>query len=407
MQIDLNYLMRGGTFLSLTQITSALFGFLLTIAFARYLPQDIYGTYRYVLAAYTLLIIASLPGLDTAVLETLSKGNQGAFTHAIKTKFIYGFIGTALSWVYGIYHLYTGDITLFWLFILIGVFLPCIECLSLYTALLNSQRRFGVWAITEIANQLFSTAALFISIYFTDNIFIIVTAYFIPYILVRLVATLYCFKKYISNTEYDPDYLSYGKVMTWYQIITRGIASVDQMVLFHVMGPAQVAIFSIATAIPQRFQSILKITGTLAFPKYANRSEEDIKKYLPKKMIAFGLIILTVCFAYASIAPYFFKIFFPKYLASVPYSQLAILFTLSGLTYPFGAYLSAHKKVKENYIFAIISFAVKVTCLIILVPLYGIWGAIWGIVLSSWSTIAATFYLIYKKPNKTESPTLY
>lgn len=390
--------MRGGTFLTFTQLTSALFGFVLTIAFAHYLPQDIYGVYRYILATYALLVIVSLPGLDTAVLETLSKGNQGAFKHALKTKFKYGFIGTLVSILYGLYHLYTGDQTLFWLFVLVGLFLPFIECLSLYTAVLNSQRRFGVWAFTEIVNQLVSTASLFICIYFTDNIFLLISAYFVPYIIVRLIVTLYALRKYITNTLYDASYLAYGKIMTWYQIITRGIASIDQMVLFHVMGPAQVAIFSIATAIPQRFQSVLKITGTLAFPKYATRDEQDIKTHLPKKMFMFGGAILLVGLAYAGIAPLFFKLLFPKYLESVPYSQLAIFFTLSGMTYPFGAYLTAHKKVKESYWLAILSFAVKILCLIILVPAYGVWGAIWGLVLSSWSTIFATLFLIYRKP---------
>lgn len=396
LKVDINYLMRGGTLLSSTQLTSAVFGFFLTFAFARYLPQDIFGTYKYILATYALLVITSLPGLDTAVLETLSKGNQGAFIHAIKTKFIYGFIGTFLSVLYGFYYLFTGNTQLFWLFCLVGIFLPFIECLSLYTSVLNAQKRFGFWTITEIANQAFSTLGLFVTIYFTDNIFIIICAYFLPYIFVRGVSTLYALKYFIENKNYDPAYLTYGKAMTWYQIITRGIASLDQMVLFHFMGPAQVAIFSIANSIPTRFQSVLRITGTLAFPKYANKSEQEIAHTLPRKMFLFGTGIFLSCVFYFLIAPEFFKLFFPKYLESVSYSKILIFFVLSGMTYPFGAYLNAHKKITENYLFAILSFSVKVLCLVILVPLYGVWGAVWGVVLSSWSTIGATYFLLWK-----------
>lgn len=396
LKIDLNYLMRGGTLLSLTQVTSAVFGFFLTFAFARYLDQDVYGIYRYILATYAILVITSLPGLDTAVLETLAKGNHKAYVHSIFIKFKYGFIGTIISIGYGIYHLFTGDIQLFYLFVLVGSFLPFIECLTLYTSVLNAQKRFGFWAFTEVANQLFSTLGLFATMYFTQNIFLLICAYFLPYILVRGVITLYIVNNFIENTNYDPSYLSYGKAMTWYQIITRGIASLDQMVLFHFMGPAQVAVFSIASAIPTRFQSVLKITGTLAFPKYAQASEHEIARSLPRKMLIFGAGILFVCISYAIIAPTFFQIFFPKYLESVSYSQLMMFFVLSGMTYPFGAFLNAHKKITENYLFAILSFSVKALCLVILVPIYGVWGAAWGVVLSSWSTIGATYFLIWK-----------
>lgn len=402
LKIDINYLMRGGTLLSLTQITSAVFGFFLTFAFARYLPVDVFGTYRYILAVYALLVITSLPGLDTAIIETIAKGNHKAFGHAIKTKFKYGFIGTGLSIAYGIYHYLTGETQLFWLFVLVGVFLPFIECLSLYTGVLNAQKRFGFWAITEVANQIFSTIGLFVAMYFTSNIFILVSAYFLPYIFVRGISTLYSLKKFIENNSYDPSYLKYGHDMTWYQIITRGIASIDQMVLFHFMGPTQVAIFSIANAIPTRFQSVLRITGTLAFPKYANKTEQEIANSLPKKMLIFGAGIFVACLFYIFISPIFFKIFFPKYLESVSYSQVLILFVLSGMTYPFGAYLGAHKKVKENYLFAFLSFSIKALCLGILVPIYGVWGAVWGVVLSSWSTIGASFYLIYRIKDKEE-----
>jgi O-antigen/teichoic acid export membrane protein len=399
-KIDFHYLMRGGSLLSLTQITSAGFGFLLTIAFARFLPQEIYGVYRYILATYALLVITSLPGLDTSLIQTFAKGNHRAFIESIKTKFWYGFIGTGLSILYGIYHLYTGDAQLFWLFTMVGLILPFIECLSLYTGVLNAQKRYGFWAITEVANQFFSTLSLFLTIYFTNNIYLLILAYFVPYIIVRGISTLYALRNFIENNNYDPSYLSYGKAMTWYQIITRGIASLDQMVLFHYMGPAQVAIFSIANAIPTRFQSVLRITGTLAFPKYANYPEEEIAKSLPKKMLIFGFGILIVCISYTVIAPPFFAIFFPKYNESIQYSQLLIFFVVSGMTYPFGAFLNAHKKVTENYLFAILSFSVKVACLTILVPIYGIWGAAWGVVLSSWSTIGATYFLIWKIRNK-------
>ncbi len=396
LKVDINYLMRGGTFLTLTQLSSALIGFILTIYFAKYLPQDIYGTYRYILSAYALISIAALPGIDTAIIETVSKGNHGALRYSVITKFKWGLLGALASLGVSAYNFYTGDVTLGYVFVLLAIFLPFMESLSLYYNFLNAQKRYGFWALTEFANQILSLITLFTVIYFTDDILILISTYFLTYIFIRLIITIYVLRNFVENENIDHTFIDYGKTMSWYQIITRGISSIDQMVLFHFMGPAQVAVFSIANAIPTRMQSVFKISGTLAFPKYANQSEKQIISGLNKKMLLFGLGIFACSLVYAYIAPFFFEIFFPKYLESIPYTQLVVFFTLSGITYPFSSYLGAHKKVKENYFFAVLSFVVKIISLIVLVPIYGIWGAVWGVLLSSWSTIIATYILIYK-----------
>jgi O-antigen/teichoic acid export membrane protein len=395
-RIDLRYILKGGSFLGTTQVTSAIISFLLTLAFANFLPQDVFGTYKYVLATYALLAIFSLPGLDTSIVETVSKGHHGAFLHSVKTKFKWGFIGTLASFLYAGYHFYSGAAELGWVFILVGCFMPFMEALSTYGGFLNGDKKYAFWSLTDFLNQVISASALFVAMYFSDSIFVLLTAYFVSYIFIKSIFVLYINKKYVLNTSFDPTYLNYGKQMTWFQIVTRGVASIDSLVLFHFLGPVQVAIFSIANAIPQRVQSVFKLTGTLSFPKYANVDEKTLSRTLPKKMILFGLIIFFVCLVYIALVPYFFKFFFPKYLASTPYTQLLIFYNLSAITYPFSSYLNAHRKVKENYTIAIVSFVVKALTLIILVPIYGVWGAVWSILLSSWSSIAFAYYYLYK-----------
>jgi O-antigen/teichoic acid export membrane protein len=394
LKIDLKYILRGGSLLGSTQLTSAAISFLLTLAFANFLPQDIFGTYKYILATYALLAILSLPGVDTAVIETTARGYHGAFMHSVWTKFRWGFLGTLASFAYAGYHFYNGAPQLGWVFILVGFFMPFMEALSTYASFLNGDKKYEFWAVSEFLNQIISSLAIFITIYFTDNIYTLVTAYFVSYIVVKTGLVIYIKNKYIMNDKLDPTYLDYGKQLTWFQIVTRGVASVDSLVLFHFMGPVQVAVFSIANAIPMRVQSIFKMTGTLAFPKYANVDEKTLARTLPKKMLLFGGLIFIVCLAYVAIIPFFFKFFFPKYLESTSYTQLLIFYNLSAITYPFSSYLAAHRRVKENYWIAITSFIVKVITLVVFVPMYGVWGAVISILASSWSNIIFAFVLL-------------
>lgn len=391
--------------MGLTQISSALSAFFLTIAFANFLPQESYGVYKYVLSVYALFAIIALPGMDTALMETVAKGNHGAFVHGMKTKFKWGFVAGLITIAYAAYNFYTGHTELGTLFIMTGVAIPFMESLSLYTGFLQSTRKFGIWATTEFLNQLVSFCALLGAMYFTHNTIVLIGAYFLSYILVRFCATIYVFKNLIENQNIDVTYLKYGKDMTWFQVLSRGIGTMDQIVLFQLLGPIQLAVFSIANSIPTRVQSVFRIVGSLALPKFAQQKEKDIVKHLPRKMFYFACLILFICIVYVISVPFVFGLLFPKYAESIPYTQVIIFYTLSAIGYPLGAFFAAHRKIKENYGLALLGFLVKAICLVIFVPLYGIWGVVIGILANTAATIIALSFIIHRSKRRGELET--
>lgn len=395
LRIDLRYALTGGFFLSATQVTSAGVGLALTVAFANLLPIETYGTYRYVLAVYGLFTILALPGMDTAVLQAVSNGKDGTFIEGLKAKLKWSLLGSFAALLYAGYEFSQGSMVTGSIFTIAGLALPLMEAFALFTSFLNGKKLFPVWAAAEISTQIVSAATIITTMFFTKNIVMLVLAYFIPYILCRIVATLYV-RRYRQNNELDAGIFKYGRSLTFFQVITRAIGSIDQIVLYHFLGPAQVAIYSLATAVPNRVQSVFRITGSLAFPKFANRDPQEIARSLPRKMLIFVLGILVVCAVYILLAPLMFSIVFPKYLPSLAFSQVAIFYTLSSITYPFGSYLFAHKKVKDNYILAVSSFIVKILCLVTFVPLLGIWGAIIGLLATATVTIVLVSWMLWR-----------
>lgn len=397
LKTDLRYSLTGGFFLTVTQVTSAIVAFLMTIAFANLLPVETYGTYRYVLAVYGLLAIAALPGIDTAVLQSVSKGYDGAFKSGVAAKFRWGILGGLASAAYAGFLYYQGSMIMGHIFMLVAIALPFMESLSLYTGVLNAKKKYATWAVIEVLTQIVSVGSLIVAMVLTKHIIVLMAAYFVPYILCRGAATWYLLWRHVHTGERDDEMLVYGREMTVFQVISRVMASLDQIVLYHFLGPAQVAIFALATAVPNRIQSVFRITGTLAFPKFAERTGAEVALSLPRKMGYFALAILAICIVYILAAPLMFSVLFPKYLPSLAYSQGAVFYTLSAITYPFGSYLLAHKRVKDNYLMAISGFIVKVLCLVGLVPFFGIWGAIVGILATAAATIAICWYLLVRE----------
>lgn len=397
-RMDLKYILSGGAFLGAAQVFGALVAFALTVAFANLLPPDTYGTYRYLLAAYGLFAIAALPGIDTAVLRAVSRDEAGSVAAGTKLKLKWSLLGTLLSLIYASYNFYIGEEILGYASIILAVALPLLETTSLYSSYFNGKKQYQRWSYWDIATQLISAVVLVFTMLFSKNVLVLVAAYFGTHGLIRLVAYL-SIKKEISTKEiYDSHELhTYGKSVTVFQAMGRIVSSVDQIILFHFLGPVQVAIYSIATAIPNRMQSLFRISGTLAFPKFAYTSAAIITATLPRKMILFGISILGVCLVYVFCAPFLFHYLFPQYNSSLVYSQVVVFFTLSAITYPFSSYLFAHKKLKDNYILAVGSFFSKIFCLVLFVPNYGIWGAIIGILASAASTLLLTTLILYRR----------
>lgn len=103
-----------------------------------------------------------------------------------------------------------------------------------------------------------------------------------------------------------------------------------------------------------------------------------------------GLLGISVVYIFA--APYLFNLLFPEYLASIPYTQV---YALSIVLFAGGVYektLEAHEKTKWIYINRIGSNVVKVISLLILLPLFGVWGAITSLL--AWRFFRATFSFI-------------
>lgn len=398
-RVDIRYLLSGGFFLTLNQITSAIFGLVLTIAFANLVEPEVYGTYKYVLATYSLFTIVTLPGADTAILRAIAQGREYAFTAGIKLKAKWGLLGTMASIAYAAYNFSLHNTVLGNIFILVAIVIPFMETGTLYIAYFNAKKQYRLWTLAEIVTQTISTISLLTTMYLSTSLIVLMIAYFLPYVLARSILTYFvakCIHQEYSNVS---DVQTYARSVTVFQVLTKLITSADQIVLFHFLGPASVAIFSIASAIPNRIKSVFRITGTLAFPKLVNRTGTEMFTTMPRKMLLFGIAILGICISYAIVAPLFFTYIFPKYMHSVAFSQILVFSTISSITYPFSSFLFAQKKIKENYVFAVTSFTVKISSLVLLVPLYGIWGAVFGTLAAAFATILCAFYYLYKGRN--------
>lgn len=389
---DMVYLAKGGFWLVGGSITSSLIGFLLTIIFANLLPKETFGSYKYVLSFVGILSIPALPGMGTAIAQTVAQGNEGSFISSLKTKIKWGFLSTIFSFILSSYYYINQNNILAISFFLIGIFIPFMESFGIYSNYLHGKKLFSMQSKFDVFSQLTAGIITTITIFFTKNLFILLFAYLTAWTLVRFIGLNLTLKKFPPNDKKDPSVITYSKHLSLMRVIGTISSSLDKILLWHFLGPIQVATYVLALSIPTHLNNLTRSINRLAFPKLAQQKPDNLKRTLPSKIFRLFVAIIFVVIFYIIFAPLIFKLFFPKYMEAVLYSQIFSIILLAQPISMISTMLGAHSMKKELYWLNTLSPIFYIILQISLIPVFGITGAVFSFV---GSKIFESLILIY------------
>ncbi len=389
---DMVYLFEGSFWMGLEHFVITLLGLITVVIFANLLSPETYGSYKYILSFIGILAIPALPGMNTAITQSIAKGNEGSFIPSIKIKIKWGFLSTFFGFCFGVYYFFNQNYELAISFTLIGAFIPLMETFGLYINYLQGKKIFSQLSQYNVYSYLITSSILIITVLFTNNLFILLTVYLSSWTLVRLLFFKITLKKFPPNKNKDQNIINYSKHLSLMRLISTLSLSLDKILLWHFLGAAQVATYILASVIPTNLNGLIRILNRLAFPKLAKQNISIIKKTLLPKIFKLSLIVIIIIILYIIFAPFIFKILFPQYLNAILYSQILSLILLIQPITLITTTLTAHIKKKELYLLNIIPPIFQIILLIILIPFFGILGAIFS---TLGAKITNSFLLIY------------
>ena len=394
---DMVYLAHGGFWLGIGQVASTGAAFFLSIAFANLLSPDSYGIYKYVLSIGTLLLITTLSGMDSAVTQSVAKKFEGTMMAGLYEKMRWGFIGSTISIFISIYYYFQGNPNLCIAFLIVSIFIPLTESLDIYNSLLQGKKLFRTFTIFNSLTQIFSALSLVVALMLTKNILIILFVYFLSNTVLNGIFLLLSIKQYKANDLVDEQAIPYGKKLSGLYIASLIANELDKLLVFHYLGAASLAIYTIAVAPTDQLKGILKNVNFLVTPKLAENIHKDIKESFFKKIYVFGAVISVFILLYIIFAPFFFKLIFPKYPESIFYSQLIsvsiIAAILSQISY---IYLEVKKSTQTLTIFHVVSNTINVLFLFVGIYFWGLMGIITARIVSRFTIMLLTFHLVKK-----------
>ncbi len=396
LKTDVVYLAKSSFWITFGQVITLGSSFILALLFARLVPKEIYGNYKYILSLIGLAAVFSLSGLSQGVLQSVARGFYGTFFEAVRLSLRWNSIMFVLLLSGGGYYLANGNDTLGYSLILASFTFPLIKTLEMYEPVLNGSRNFKKSMLFRGAVDVGTITATAISIFFTSNVVILVAVNLLTQVLLN---AIFFRKVYISifnkDKTIETETIRSSRHLSLQYTLSSAASYLDKIIIFHFIGATGLAIYSFAIAMPQQIKGLVATIPFIATPKISERSLKESTKSVPRHFF-YGLVFLIpIAILYIIFSPWLMKVFFPAYVESVPYSQLFVLvILLMGNTSDI--VLTTQNKIKYRYILSTFGSVSQIILMLILVHPFKIYGIIWAYLISKYLSAILSYILVKK-----------
>lgn len=388
----------GGSLLITANLATTLANLGIVYIFANYVSPETYGTYKYVLSIASILSIFTLQGMNTAVVQSVSRGHEHAVKEAVQTKIHYGFIGTLFGLLISGYYFLQGNPVLGGAFFITALAVPFFETFNLYRAYLNGKKLYRSLA----KEMIFYNAAFFIVfatiLAVTDDIVLILGSYFLASVLLQLFFYHKVTGGITAAGMSDPDLTRYSKHLSLMKALSVASGSISAIALWHILGPLALPVYALALAPIEQIRPMLQLAESLLIPKMSQDTWHTYSLgWFFKKTFPFFMTITLIIVAYIALAPLLFSVLFPKYMEAVLFSQIfsiSLLFT--GLNILLATIMKSKKHIRSLHVTNSITMLFDLLS-IAAIYLFGIMGLILTILIAKAAVSAASIWFLFIK----------
>lgn len=395
--IDAAYFIKGGFWTFVGQGGRALLSGLLLIVLTQTLPQEAVGQYKFFMSVLLSLMIFSLPAMHNSVVQSVARGHDRSFLAGVKYRVIASTLGSLALVGVAAYFWHNGDGSAKY-FLIGALFFPFYLSFQTTYSYLLAKREFKKSGLYLIGQLLVTNGAIFAALLLTDSLLVIISTAVISQSVSLAVVFLIVRAKYqkdIASSTEDPGLLKYTLQLTSYGFLPAITAHIDNIILLYFLGADNLALYVVAMTLPKQNLLVVDPLARVLLPKLsAVRDAPKLFKAIRKKLPLVTGLSLLVNGLGVIITPLVITLLFPpSYAPSIGYAQLGFLVFL--FIYPQRVlydFLIAQKRTKGLFKLGLYPSLLKTGLLFILVPLWGIVGAIAARALARYGEFAMTYF---------------
>ncbi|MDD3175228.1 MAG: oligosaccharide flippase family protein [Candidatus Nanoarchaeia archaeon] len=326
--LDLNYFVKNGFWLNVSQFFNILKYFVLSIIFANFLTKNAFGEYNFIMSVLAIMSVIALPGMSNTIFKSVSEKFHGNYFLSLKKIFNYSLIGSLALIFVSAYYFFSNFI-LASAFLFLAVIFPIYILCPQYVNFFNGLKKFELQAKLSSFFNFISTLIIIGVVFYTNNILYILLSMILTQVLIQGYYTFFLVKKYIKNNNVDLKSVEFGKKISLSSAYSTVALRLDSLIVATLLGFEELAIYTIITVIPNQIKTMSSTFTPLFLPKLVenkNTTKKDIRRHFWRiLLITSGLILV-----YVVCAKFIFQIFYPQYLA---YWKWSALFSISILSF--------------------------------------------------------------------------
>jgi O-antigen/teichoic acid export membrane protein len=395
--LDTDYFLKNGLIGIFQQGFGIICGFAVNYLLGNFVSKTVFGQYNLILSYISMFTFLSLPGIDTALVQSIGTNHDLALYQAAHKKFVFSLLGTITLLIISIYYFLHNNLMIGTGLLIAALLHPLLYTFNVYSGFLVAKKKFFVLANLSSLSSLLFTLLIAGSVFLLPTTVGLISGYLGGLIIPALISFMIV-RKYIQYQRTDTDILSYGSFLTVMSILPWLSGSFGSVILENNLGPIALATFSVASNFLTDIQKSFMVFYKPITAKLAGQTVKQHRRTLRKHFGKFLVIgVLLSAFLWL-VTPFFIKLVFPKYLEAIPYGQLLSLTLIPlPLTWVINDMLVYQKKKKIQFITSTFPQLMKIALYILLIPIWHIYGLIAVIIIDRWMSFLLPFFYLRKQ----------
>ncbi len=376
----------------------------------RALSSAQFGQYQFVLSCAALLRISTLPGLNSAVMQSTARGFPGTFRRTIPRALLGSVAGSMVLLALGLYYRAKGAPELTGGFVAAAALFPLAYGLEQWKSVFAGREDFAGLLKVESVGFMILALCMIVAVRLEPGAVIVpLLAMLAALSAWNLLLSVRTLRRIPRDAPVEAGSLGYGVRLTAYSLLNVIAGQVDKILIFSFLSPEALAIFIAAERIPELTKGALQDIASVLAPRFAKRAAytQDLDTRLHRAgMFAAGAMIIIAFTFIPWVLPWLIRtVFGDNYSASIPYAQaLMCSIAIASATVLRYRYVASKLDASAQRTINLAISATRVVASLALVPFLGIVGAVISAFIYRIATATVVYFVVKRRYLTEQTP---
>lgn len=371
-------LYRGAASLFLLRLIQLGAGLVATYFLARSMSRESFGEYNMVLNAIGVLTIFSLSGLNNSIMQAVARGYAGTYRATVPIAFASSFLASVVLIVLGGWYYWRGHLQLAQGLVIAAFLFPLTHGLVQWKSVITGNGGFGRLLLHDGLAGVMTYGLIVASVLLYPGQYVlpIVVALVVPGIY-NVLLTVLSYRQIPRDAPVETRNVRYGIETSVFSSLGAIGSNLDRLLLFFFLSPAALAVFVAAGRLPDLLSGAMQDVSAVLAPRLAKYDSytERLDRMFALLSVIYGTAIVLLAFTAMPALVVF--LFGDAYADAVPYAQaLTCSVAIGYLANLRFRYIRSQIDARSFRDITLISSAVRLAAFVILVPPFGLVGAV-------------------------------